>query len=263
MISRFRGWRVVLVRDDATGTRSLRLGDPRDTALVLLGVLVFAAAFVGLGFLLSGRQRSARIVDLEEQLASANVQTQQVRQLAARLERAESNYRQLSQIMGGEANPSDRDVTLPSLPATSGARGQVTAADARAQRLPTSWPVARRGFVSRSFEPSASGPLGEHRGVDIALPSGSYVRAAGGGIVRAAGEDSVFGMFVRLAHDEGVESLYAHNSWLFVAEGDSVEQNEVLALSGNTGQSSAPHLHFEIQKDGSAVDPATFITSGK
>ena len=263
MTAPLRGWRVVLVREGATGTRSVRLSDPRGIAILLLGGLACAAVFVALGFLLSGRQRTARVMELEEQLAAANAQTQQVRQLAARLEKAESNYRQLRQIMGGDVNPSDRDVRLPDLPATSGARGQGAAAARTAQRLPTSWPVARRGFVSRSFEPDATGPLGEHHGVDIALPSGSYVRAAGGGVVRAAGEDSIFGLFVRLAHDEGVESLYAHNSWLFVAEGDSVEQNEVLALSGNTGQSSAPHLHFEIQKDGSAVDPATFIAGGR
>lgn len=263
MASRRGGWRVVLVRDGAAGSRSLLLGDPRLLGALALGVALSGAAFVALGYGWKNSRQNARIADLEEQLVESGVQNQQIRQLAARLERAESNYRQLQQMMGGELTESDRDVRLPTLPASSRDRQPSGTADERQPWLPTSWPVARRGFVSRTFELQASGPLGEHHGVDIALPSGSYVRASGGGVVMAAGEDSVYGLFVRLTHDEGVESLYAHNSWLFVAEGDSVEQNEVLALSGNTGQSSAPHLHFEIQRDGNAVDPAVFITGGR
>lgn len=256
-------WRIVFIRDGASASRSLRLRDPRLLSALVLGFALFAGAFAAIGHAWQNSRQDARIAYLEEQLEASASQNQQIRQLAARLERAESNYRQLQQIMGGELNESDRDVRLPALPASSRNGGTAQAADVRERSLPTSWPVARRGFVSRTFESEASGPLGEHHGVDIALPTGSYVRASGGGVVRAAGEDSVYGLFVRLTHDEGVESLYAHNSWLFVAEGDSVEQNEVLALSGNTGQSSAPHLHFEIQRDGSAVDPAVFITGGR
>jgi len=255
-------WRIALDRDGGFGSRSIRLRDPRLLGALALGFAMFAAAFVAIGHAWESSRKSARIADLERQLSASSAQSQQVRQLAARLERAESDYRQLQQIMGGELNASERDVRLPTLPARSDGRRTAEPADVR-RLVPTSWPVARRGFVSRTFEPEASGPLGEHHGVDIALPTGSYVRASGGGIVRAAGEDSVYGLFVRITHDEGVESLYAHNSWLFVAEGDSVEQNEVLALSGNTGQSSAPHLHFEIQRDGNAVDPAAFITGGR
>lgn len=260
MGSRRGSWRVVIARDGASGSRSLNLRERRAISVILLGGAVFAAVFIAIGYIWHGRQQDARVAELEDQLDASNAQTQQIRQLAARLERAESNYRQLQQMMGGEVNQSDRDVRLPTLPASSRDRARAQTAAARQARVPTSWPVTRRGFVSRSFEPDAAGPLGEHRGVDIALPSGSYVRASGGGVVKAAGEDSVYGLFVRLAHEEGVETLYGHNSWLFVAEGDSVEQNEVLALSGNTGRSSAPHLHFEIQRNGNAVDPAGFIT---
>ncbi len=263
MGSRRGDWRVVLVRDGASGSRSIRFRDRRFMIALVLGCAVFGGIFAAIGYTWEARRQDARIADLEEQLEANGAQTQQIRQLAARLERADSNYRQLQQIMGGELNSSEREIRLPSLPAASGGGVAAATEDVRKRSLPTSWPVARRGFVSRTFEPEPGGPLGEHHGVDIALPTGSYVRASGGGIVRAAGEDSVYGLFVRLTHDEGVETLYAHNSWLFVAEGDSVEQNEVLALSGNTGQSSAPHLHFEIQRDGDAVDPAVFISGSR
>ena len=263
MGKRGRDWRVVVVRDGASDSRSIRLQGPRPMLALVLACAVIAGGFLAIGYTFRSSRQDARIADLQDQLAASNAQNQQIRQLAARLERAESNYRQLQQMMGGELNASERDLQLPVLPESSENRRPLAEADAKQERLPTSWPVARRGFVSRTFEPNASGPLGEHHGVDIALPTGSYVRASGGGIVKAAGEDSVYGFFVRVAHDDGMESLYAHNSWLFVAEGDSVEQNEVLALSGNTGQSSAPHLHFEIQRNGSAVDPATFVNGGR
>jgi murein DD-endopeptidase MepM/ murein hydrolase activator NlpD len=255
------GWRVLFVRGDGARSRSLSLRDKRVVATLLVATAMFGTAFTALGRLWRTEVTDARIAELEEQLAAAGDQTEQLRQLAARLERAESNYRQLRQIMGGEPTPSERDIELPALPAAREAgRADIATRDLRA--IPSTWPVARRGFVSRSFEPERSGALGEHHGVDIAIPTGSYIRASGDGLVAEVGDDSVYGLYVRVAHQDGFESLYAHNSALFVAEGDSVEQNEVLALSGNTGRSSAPHLHFEIQKNGKAVDPVEIIVGG-
>jgi len=65
-----------------------------------------------------------------------------------------------------------------------------------------------------------------------------------------------------VSHDDEMSSLYAHNSWLFVSVGDSVEMGEVIALSGNSGRSTAPHLHVEIQIEGQAVDPLGYLTEG-
>ena len=97
-------------------------------------------------------------------------------------------------------------------------------------------------------------------GLDIAVPSGSYIRAAGTGIVDDAGQDVQYGRYVRISHGEGLRSLYAHASWVFVAEGDSVGAGEVIALSGNTGRSTAPHLHLEIEQDGEPVDPMPWVS---
>ncbi|MFQ5529359.1 MAG: M23 family metallopeptidase, partial [Gemmatimonadota bacterium] len=74
-----------------------------------------------------------------------------------------------------------------------------------------------------------------------------------------AGEDQEYGWFVRVQHGDDVTALYAHNSWTFVMAGDSVEAGEVIALSGNTGRSTAPHLHLEIERRGVAVDPLPFV----
>ena len=101
---------------------------------------------------------------------------------------------------------------------------------------------------------------GQHPGIDIAVAEGSYVRAAGAGVVEQAGMDSVYGNFVRIRHGGGYETVYGHASELFVAGSEVVARHEVIALSGNTGTSTAPHLHFEIWKDGQAIDPRTEVS---
>jgi murein DD-endopeptidase MepM/ murein hydrolase activator NlpD len=113
-----------------------------------------------------------------------------------------------------------------------------------------------RGFVTREHLGRIPGT---HPGIDIAVPEGSYVRAAGSGVVTRAGEDRIYGRFVRIRHADGFESVYGHASTLFVEPNDRVERHEVIALSGNTGTSTAPHLHFEIWKDGEPIDPRSVV----
>ena len=112
-----------------------------------------------------------------------------------------------------------------------------------------------RHFGSRT-EASREG----HTGLDVAVPTGAYVRAIQAGRVEEAGEDSVYGRYLRIAHADGLTSLYGHNSWLFAEAGDLVERLEVIALTGNTGRSSAPHLHLELARNGSLFDPLTVVT---
>ena len=78
-------------------------------------------------------------------------------------------------------------------------------------------------------------------------------------MVEKAGTDSAFGLFVLLQHPGHYETLYGHASRLLVREGDSVQAGQVIALSGSSGHSTAPHLHFEIRLDGKPVDPLTLV----
>ena len=99
----------------------------------------------------------------------------------------------------------------------------------------------------------------EHPGLDIAVATDSYIRAAGAGTVVDVGEDPVYGRFVVLDHGDGYTTLYGHASLNLVARGQRVRENEVIALSGSTGRSTAPHLHFEVLLNGEAVDPFTLV----
>ena len=100
-----------------------------------------------------------------------------------------------------------------------------------------------------------------HGGVDLAVPEGTPVYAADNGKVIVAGNlGDGYGNYIILDHQNGYKTLYAHNSELLVSVGDVVAQGEQIALSGNTGNSTGPHVHFEIQVNDEKVDPQQFVT---
>ncbi len=98
-----------------------------------------------------------------------------------------------------------------------------------------------------------------HKGVDMALPVGSSVKASDGGTVTFAGYKGSFGYLVIIDHGNGLESYYAHLNSIDVNVGEVVGQGEVIAYSGNTGRSTGPHLHFEMRLYGTAVNPANYV----
>jgi LysM repeat protein len=98
-----------------------------------------------------------------------------------------------------------------------------------------------------------------HRGLDMAVSTGTSVKASDGGTVIFAGWDSGYGYRVDIDHGNGIITRYAHNSRLLVEYGEEVGQGEVIAKSGNTGNSTGPHLHFEVIVDGNAMNPYDFI----
>jgi murein DD-endopeptidase MepM/ murein hydrolase activator NlpD len=118
----------------------------------------------------------------------------------------------------------------------------------------------RQGPISQGFHDAAAGE-GAHPGIDIPGPLGAPICATGNGIVSRVGIDSVYGNMVTINHGNGLESLYGHTSKVLVAQGDTVWAGDEIAEVGNSGRSSAPHLHFGVFRDGQAVDPSGFIRS--
>lgn len=98
-----------------------------------------------------------------------------------------------------------------------------------------------------------------HKGVDWAVPTGTAVRASCGGTVVSAGWASGYGYCVTLRHPDGRMTRYGHLSKILVSAGQKVDQNQKIALSGNTGRSTGPHLHFEILINGSQVNPLQYL----
>ena len=88
------------------------------------------------------------------------------------------------------------------------------------------------------------------------------VRASGGGTVQQLGEDPEYGFFVLLDHPDEYQTMYGHLSRILVEPGASVAPGQVIGLSGNSGRSTAPHLHFEIRQKGVSLDPRTMVKEG-
>jgi len=100
---------------------------------------------------------------------------------------------------------------------------------------------------------------GVHTGADFAVAVGTQVKSAiSGTVVEVQYGNKSFGNFVRVKNSD-IVTTYAHCSTLKVKEGDKVKQGDIIALSGNTGKSSGPHLHFEVSKDGRLVDPMKLV----
>lgn len=96
-----------------------------------------------------------------------------------------------------------------------------------------------------------------HTGIDLRATTGTKVYAANGGTVTTSGYSSAWGNYIIINHGGGYTTLYAHLSRRNVSKGATVKQGDVIGLSGNTGYSTGPHLHFEINKNGSSYDPLT------
>lgn len=116
------------------------------------------------------------------------------------------------------------------------------------------WPVS--GPVTSGF----GGRWGRlHGGIDIAVPVGTAVHAADTGTVRIAGWVGGYGNYICIQHTSSMSTCYGHNSRLMVNVGQSVRQGQVIAASGNTGNSTGPHVHFEVRINGTQVDPMGYL----
>ncbi|MHC5742485.1 MAG: murein hydrolase activator EnvC family protein [Nostoc sp.] len=98
-----------------------------------------------------------------------------------------------------------------------------------------------------------------HAGLDFAASYGSKIRAADSGRVIFAGWYGGYGRAVIIDHGNGITTLYGHTSELYVSEGQAVERGQAIAAVGSTGFSTGPHLHFEVRRNGTPVDPANYL----
>jgi murein DD-endopeptidase MepM/ murein hydrolase activator NlpD len=98
-----------------------------------------------------------------------------------------------------------------------------------------------------------------HTGLDIAVPEGTEVHATADGVVVYAGNGGGYGLVVYLQHADGFMTVYGHNSKLLVAAGQTVQAGQTIALSGSTGYSTGPHVHYEVRYNGKIADPAYFL----
>jgi murein DD-endopeptidase MepM/ murein hydrolase activator NlpD len=131
--------------------------------------------------------------------------------------------------------------------------------DALFDRLPI-----ENAFMSSSFGYRSDPFTGKqefHSGIDFTAPLGTPISAVAPGVVTLSATTSDYGNLIEINHGASFETRYAHNKINLVRVGDVVKKGQIIALLGSTGRSTAPHVHFEVYKNGRVVDPATYLRS--
>jgi murein DD-endopeptidase MepM/ murein hydrolase activator NlpD len=150
---------------------------------------------------------------------------------------------------------SDREMQLDIL------AGLLFDAEAQTEAIPAGRPVLS-GWLSSAYGSRTdpfTGMRAWHQGIDFAGAEGDHIIAVASGVVSWSGERTGYGTLVEIAHGDGLITRYAHNRENRVEVGDLVRQGDVIALMGNSGRSTGPHVHFEIFKHGRAVDPSSYV----
>ncbi|MFJ5261056.1 M23 family metallopeptidase [Streptomyces sp. NPDC088387] len=166
-----------------------------------------------------------------------------------------------------QAAPAKAPAAPAAAPAAKAATVTKAAKAAKAASAPSWVKPVKKYTKSASFHQNGAMWQSTHSGQDFAVPSGTKVYAAHGGTVvkaggNGAGDGPAYGNAVVIKHGNGTYSQYAHLSRVEVKVGQIVKTGQKIALSGNTGNSSGPHLHFEIRKTanyGTAIDPVAFL----
>lgn len=249
-----RALTLMVVPDGGRESRSIRISYRRLRFLAAAGAVVALALTVMAGSWWYLAARAARVPALEREVQIMTRDRERVNALVQRLEAIEGQYVRIRDLFGRTPTDPLSDVWLP----PTGDRRTAPAATRPEDgpTLPSVWPLTERGFVTQGIH---EGIEGEHPGLDIAVATDSYIRASGGGTVVDVGEDAVYGRFVVIDHGEGYSTLYGHASSTLVSLGQRVRERQVIALSGSTGRSTGPHLHFEVLVEGEPVDPLTVI----
>lgn len=253
------GVTIMIHRDGDLESRSVR------APLWLVRLGIFTGAICGILIVIAAvvfapiARQAALVPSLTREINQLRDENLQVRELATTLGRLETTYSQVRTMMGGEivqARPSVFHASLPVATAIQAALPGVESAFDGTRSRPLTWPLREVGFVTREYVDD--GP-DEHPGIDVAVSMETPIRAAASGIVREVGVDSIYGRYVLVDHADGYQTIYGHSSRTLVSVGDSVVTGDVVGLTGSTGRSTAPHLHFEIRLNGRSVDPRQII----
>jgi murein DD-endopeptidase MepM/ murein hydrolase activator NlpD len=128
---------------------------------------------------------------------------------------------------------------------------------------PSGWPV-RKGWISSRYGERSdpfTGKRAQHQGLDFVGTRGTEVLSVASGVVIRAGKQGAYGNTVEIDHGNGYRTRYAHNEALIVEPGDHVTAGQVIARLGSSGRASAPHVHFEVLKDGTPINPSSFVSN--
>jgi hypothetical protein len=194
-----------------------------------------------------------RVARLQHDVARVDTLQHSLNELAAR-------FQQVQHMMGNSSMlPAGPDTSKPKAPTSAITAAAVVTAAAPAPPAPIDsvvrpdqWPLP----VAGALLPSDS------KALEIAVPAGTEIRAAGAGMIVEVADDSTLGKLIRISHRSGYETVYGGANEVRVSKGQHVAAGTVIALSGNASGTLEPHLHFEMRRHGVAIDASSVIKKG-
>ena len=278
---------VIYVPDQERDPKSYSMSYARGHALLVLGVLLVVHALGGILAYVEIFRFDKRVEDLRQENKDLKAQNKRIEQIAQEFQQIRQTDAKIRKAFGGPlglggtmsspvevgANPIQypEPSDFPASPRESETASSMNPSEgfyflskrdnppSAPESLPTLLPV--NGFMTTRFGQGGSFAGRSHYGIDIAARMGSPIFAAGTGVVVLADWTPDFGNLIVISHGGGLVTYYGHSMKLLVEQGTVVRKGQTVALLGSSGISSAPHLHFEIWKDGRAVDPETFLFS--
>jgi murein DD-endopeptidase MepM/ murein hydrolase activator NlpD len=261
---------ILLVPHSRTKTVSIRV----PVAAIAASVCLF---LTGTAFVVSVSVRAVEYRRMEERLSLVSAQFLEMKGTMFSLKQSEKNFRKLFSLKSksavlesadsGDTGSLDMEELRKQIEAATQSVSEIReyVAEQRDIHLatPLGWPVA--GTISSPYG-YRNHPVYEermfHTGVDISVPPGSEVKATANGIVSFAGWTKNSGIVVVIEHGHGFNTAYAHNRKALVRVGQRIARGDVIGMSGSTGVSTGPHVHYEIWRNGRPTDPVEFLARG-
>ncbi len=258
---------ILLVPHSRTRPVSIRV----PVVAVAASVCLF---LTGTAFVVSVSVRAVEYRRMQERLSLVSAQFLEMKGTMLALKQAEKDFRKLFSLKSksavlesadpGDAGSLDMEVLRGQIEAAMQSVSEIRRYIAEQKDIhlatPFGWPVA--GTISSPYG-YRNHPVREerrfHTGVDLSVPSGSEVKATADGIVSFAGWTENSGIVVVVEHGHGFSTAYAHNRKALVRVGQRIARGDVIAMSGSTGVSTGPHVHYEIWRNGRHADPAGFL----
>ena len=222
----------------------------------------------------------ARLTTLSDTIARISKRDGKIR-LLANLEPIDPQV-QAAGIGGPAAAPSPGSLATPLLRKAADVRVDVNALIRRADLLASSFSAAEdslaahsnrlaatpsilptQGWLSSAFSAMREHPIlhvaRPHEGIDVSAPMGTPIEAPAAGVVRSTGWEAGYGNTIEIDHGFGIVTRFAHTSRILVHQGEHVQRGQRIALVGNTGLTTGPHLHYEVHVNGKPVDPLRYV----
>ena len=260
---------ILIIPDDGSSTREFKLGYGLIRGIILGEVLLFILVVLGGVFYSRSLSWESEALRLMRENQGLQNEMRQVGELADAVSRMKQVKSQLQKMLSPAVSLQVSAIASQNAPAMTGepqaaetvshvSSAAVGIVDSRL--VPSSWPVGRfESVVTQEFETLSGTVQRGHSGIDIAATEGAIVSATADGRVVFAGDDDVLGLVISIDHFGAYLTRYGHNSALLVRPGEAVRKGQPIALVGNTGKSTGPHLHYEIWQRGTVRNPRKFL----